>query len=482
MPTTAPRRPRARLRKSLSVLAITGLAATGASALALTGVASPATAATAAADAPANTCPPSGEMPPLGHLPVFTDSSVAVFAGGDYRVEGAAAESEGLLLVAGDATFAKTSGGVFNIGSAGYGSGITPAGGSQMLAIGGDLSTANGTQLHVGANLAGGGLVDVGGSITPGVTFDLFGGAARDGLGASTAMSPNAGFATVLGDASDDLAGLAATDVATTSGNEVRFASSADRELYVFTVSASVLGSTPEVVFDLASDSAPVLINVTGSSLTWAPNYFADGGSRFDGPSSPEFGTWSSRLAWNVADATTLSLGTNGQLIGSVLAPEADADVTTSTNGRLLVGGDLTIGGDGVEHHNYPWIGGKGLDCTPEPGEPTDPVDPTDPTTPLTPIEPTDPIDPADPTDPVDPTEPVDPSEPTDPTTPEGGDETTVQTPDETPTTTPAATTAGSTEAGLASTGFDVLPLAIGAGALLAAAGVTLVIARRRKA
>ncbi|ANJ28062.1 choice-of-anchor A family protein [Agromyces aureus] len=461
MPTPAPRR--ARLRKSLSLLAITGLAASGAAAISVIGAA-PATAATA----PALTCPPSGEMPPLGHLPVFTDSSVAVFAGGDYRAQGGAAESEGLLLVAGDATFAKTGGGVFNIGSAGYGSGITPAGGTQMLAVGGDLSTVNGTQLHVGANLAGGGDVTVGGSIAAGTTFDLWGGDATGELGAAKAMSPNAGFASVLDDASDDLAALPATDSASTDGNQVRFASAVDRDLYVFTISGSVLGSKPEVVFDLASDSAPVLINVTGAKLDWAPNYFADGTVRFDDPSGADFGTWSSRLAWNIADATKVELGLNGQLIGTVLAPDADAQVTTSTNGRLLVGGDLTVSGSGVEHHNYPWIGGKGLDCTPEPAEPTDPVEPTDPPTPLVPIEPADPVGPTDPTDPAEPAQPG------------GDDSSTVTTPGATPTPTPAANTVE--KPGLASTGFDALPLAIGAGALLAVAGTLLVIARRRRA
>lgn len=64
-------------------------------------------------------------MPGLGHNPTFTDGGVALFAGGDYTAEGGSAEAEGLLVVGGNATFAK-SGGVFNVGRAGMGSGIIP--------------------------------------------------------------------------------------------------------------------------------------------------------------------------------------------------------------------------------------------------------------------------------------------------------------------------------------------------------------------
>ncbi|MET4158497.1 choice-of-anchor A family protein [Agromyces sp. PvR057] len=460
MPSPAPRR--TRLRSTLSLFTVAGLAATGAAAIAVTGAA-PATAAPAS---PVATCPADGHAPPLGHFPLFTDTGVAVYAGGDYTVTGAAAESEGLLLVAGDASFAKTSGGVFNVGTAGYGSGIVPPAGGQMLAVGGDLTTSNGTSVHVGANLAGGGAVDVGGSAA-GASIDSFGGPVRSSLGAATATSPNTGFGSLIESTSAALAATADTDDVTTSGNTVRFASTTERDLYVFSIAASTLGTKPEVVFDLASD-APVLVNVTGASLTWAPNFFADDAGRFDGPSGANFGEWSSRILWNLDEATSVTLGTNGQLIGSVLAPVADADVSTSTNGRLLVGGDLTVSGSGVEHHNYPWSGGEGLECSPEPTTPEEvvpPVDPETPTTPLTPVEPGTPVSPETPEEPATPGESnVTPEQPG---TPAGS--------------TTETSAAGAEKADLASTGFEATGIAVLAAALLAGAGALLAIARRRR-
>ncbi|MFB7539946.1 choice-of-anchor A family protein [Streptomyces zaomyceticus] len=76
---------------------------------------------------------------------------MALFAGGDYTADGATAE--GLLVVAGDAAFAKASGGVFNIGRVGAGSGFLPSPGSVMLAMGGDLTIARGTTVDIGHGL-----------------------------------------------------------------------------------------------------------------------------------------------------------------------------------------------------------------------------------------------------------------------------------------------------------------------------------------
>src|SRR5688500_18859978 len=49
-------------------------------------------------------CPDPDDFPDIGPLPEFTDNNVAVYAGGNYLVTGTAAESEGLLVVRGDAT------------------------------------------------------------------------------------------------------------------------------------------------------------------------------------------------------------------------------------------------------------------------------------------------------------------------------------------------------------------------------------------
>ena len=38
-------------------------------------------------------------MPGIGHNPKFTDGNVALFAGGNYTVDGGSAEAEGLLAL-----------------------------------------------------------------------------------------------------------------------------------------------------------------------------------------------------------------------------------------------------------------------------------------------------------------------------------------------------------------------------------------------
>ncbi|MFJ6484496.1 hypothetical protein ACIQK6_30850 [Streptomyces sp. NPDC091682] len=55
-------------------------------------------------------CPAPGKEPGIGPNPLFTDSNVALYAGGDYTADGGTAETEGLVVVRGNATFAKTSG------------------------------------------------------------------------------------------------------------------------------------------------------------------------------------------------------------------------------------------------------------------------------------------------------------------------------------------------------------------------------------
>ncbi|MET4224579.1 hypothetical protein [Oerskovia enterophila] len=67
-----------------ALLALTGAVALGAGPLA----------APAAAQLPM--CPAPGEMPGIGNTPAFTDSNIAVYAGGNYSATGTAAESEGL--------------------------------------------------------------------------------------------------------------------------------------------------------------------------------------------------------------------------------------------------------------------------------------------------------------------------------------------------------------------------------------------------
>ncbi|SIO26709.1 choice-of-anchor A family protein [Agromyces cerinus] len=360
MNTRASARQRARfpLHTVIAAASATGLALIGAVALG----AAPATAAPrAAAVAPVPFCPPPGEMPGIGNVPAYTDSNVAVFAGGDYLATGSAAESEGLLLVQGDAVFDKANGGVFNVGSVGVGSGIVPPGGTTMLAVGGDLTVAPTTSVHVGANVDGGGAVAAGGAATG--AFDLYGATLTVDLGRAAAMAPNEDFQSVVDGTSTTLGALPATGTTSVAFGRVTFTGTPGDAMQVFDVDGADLASTFEVFFEAIPADVPILINVTGDDVSFAPNYFSLNGERVDAFSSPNFGNAASRILWNVTDATSLLLGGSSQFMGSVLAPTATTEVTASTNGRMHVGGDLTYSGVGNEHHNYPWTGGGSLGC-----------------------------------------------------------------------------------------------------------------------
>ncbi|MFF2272268.1 choice-of-anchor A family protein [Agromyces sp. NPDC058136] len=349
--------PRARLRSFTSLLAITGLALLGAVAITAATPAAPANAAE-----PLPICPPDGEAPPIGPLPTYTDSNVAVYAGGDFLATSSAAESEGLLLVRGNATFDKTAGGVFNVGVVGAGSGIVPAGGETMLAVGGDLVVGATTVLDVGANITGGGAVKVGGTATGTVVTN--GAGLSTGLGQTAAMDPNADFQTVIGDTSAEIAGYPATGTGLVAGNQVQFVGTPGDDPQVFTLDTAAISAITEVNFTALPADVPIVINVTGTDdVAFSPNYFAIDGVRVDDLTSPGFGNAASRILWNFSDAPSLLIGGTSQFMGSILAPQADADITASTNGRVHVGGDLTTRGAGNELHNYPWTGGGPLGC-----------------------------------------------------------------------------------------------------------------------
>lgn len=361
--TSARQRARLPIRPAIAALAATGLALAGATALG----AVPATAAPAAparavvAAAPAPFCPPAGGMPGIGNVPAYTDSNVAVFAGGDYLAAGTSAESEGLLLVEGNARFDKANGGVFNVGTVGVGSGIVPPGGSTMLAVGGDIAVGATTSVHVGANLDGGGAVAAGGAADG--SFDTNGAALTAGLGRAAAMGPNEDFRSVVDDTSATLGAGSATGTTSIAFGRVTLTGTAGDAMQVFEVDGASLATVFEVVLENIPANVPILINVTGENVSFAPNFFSLNGERVDAFSSPNFGNAASRILWNVTDATSLLLGGSSQFMGSVLAPHATTEVTASTNGRMHVGGNLTYSGVGNEHHNYPWTGGGSLGC-----------------------------------------------------------------------------------------------------------------------
>lgn len=367
MPTSAraPKRARLRLRSALSAAAATALAVTG---LASVVAAAPAAAAPGAAPlALVETCPPDGGMPPIGNVPNFTDSGIAVFVGGDYLADANAAESEGLLVVAGDATFARAGGGGFDVGTAGVGSGIVPAEGEPMLQVGGALTVSDGNTLRVGL-LVGGGAVKAGEAVTG--TIDNGGKPVEQDLGAAAALAPHAGFGDVVRTFSTTWGGVAANGTTLAAGNSVAFSGHAPSGHQVFEIAADDLDGASEFHFDGIPAGAPIVVNVVGGPVELGMNYASINGVRIDDLNSAEFGNSASRILWNFVGAPAVDITGTGQFMGSIVAPDADVTVTASTNGRVYVGGDFNTRGSGNEQHNYPWIGGGPLECVP-----TDSVD-----------------------------------------------------------------------------------------------------------
>ncbi|MBD7982563.1 choice-of-anchor A family protein [Oerskovia merdavium] len=453
-------------RRSLLGALVTGALTTG-----LVGLAG-APAAVASPLAATPVCTPSSTLPGISTGgPAFTDAGVAVFVGGDYAARPGAAESEGVLLAGGSIDIA--TGGLMNFGRAGGGSQIVPPGGSDMLVADGGVSVSNG-RIDVGHGIAQGGNVAATGSISG--AMELNGGVRKPDSSAPASSAKAA--STLLRTASADLAALTATGSLGTTGGFASLTGDGTSAPQVFSLTAQELKKTNgTLVFANVGTSAPIVVNVSGSTVDFTMVHTAAEsiGQRID--TFTALGTWAPRILWNFPDATSLTLSGNSQTVGSILAPEPSVKVvqSTSTNGRLWVGGDLTFGGNGgsgLEHHNYPWIGLTSLGCDPEPSTPL--VVPPTSTTP--------PVDKDVPEEPA-------PRESTPPT-----DETTTPTEKASPpaTTPPADSTAtpsdrsstpspsAEDERGLASTGARTALVVLISVVLLGAGAGLVVLARRR--
>ncbi|MFF2267003.1 choice-of-anchor A family protein [Cellulosimicrobium cellulans] len=448
-----PARPR-----GIPLLALTALALT------TVGLAAPATAAPLAA-APTVTaddvCTADASTRPVGvyELTAVEDAGVGIWAGGGLTVT-TATELEGRVVVGGDADLSGA--GSLNVGTAGGGgSAITPAGGTDMLVVGGDLATATNTQ--VGFHASSGGNVVVGGEITgaapstesrnaPGRP-----GTITQGVGREAALRPYTALpALVTGMAADAADGAVAV---APEGGVLTVVAGAR---YTLTAAQASTLTTLYV-----TGSGPVLLTVTGSSVDVSGlKHVEYGGERVYQNNQ----YLSAHFLWSFPDATQVTLGTNDQFPGTVVVPRTDATLTvaTSTNGRILSNGAVKYtGGAGIEHHNYPFAGP--CESTPFVEEPKPEPSPEGPnpgegvTTPPTTTEET----PA--------TE--EPSEPSPESTP-AAETSATPSPDA-----PAASAEPgdeTPESGLATTGASVVVLAVVAALLLAGGATILVVARRR--
>ena len=296
-----------------------------------------------------------------------TDPDVGVYIGGNLLIAAGASEMEGTFVIGGNATF--NSGAYFNVGTVGAGSQYVPAAGSDMLTVGGDLTIPSAYGVEVG-NLTSptGGNVVVGGTVSPAdqLQLQLNGGTLTQGGGAAV-IAPYAPVAALYAGLSTEFSGLADTGTVTTDANNVNFTSTNSDTRQVFTVAGNVLGtlgSRKSINFINMPVDAVIIINVTGTTAVLSANAFTLNGVSIN-PTAAEpnraFSHLTQSLLWNFAGATSVTLGRHDQLLGSVLVPTAGSStqLLTSTNGRLYLNGDLTLGGGtdetGLEIHNYPF-------------------------------------------------------------------------------------------------------------------------------
>ncbi|WP_191984461.1 choice-of-anchor A family protein [Amycolatopsis eburnea] len=309
------------------------------------------------------TCP--GTFPPVGNGAFAgRDNAINVFAGGDMRVTGSAAEAEGRVVVGGDFTLRKTAGSsIYNVGVAGVGSRVPPPDGADYLTVGGDLSVADGQRLDAVGD-SGGGVVRHAGTVSGTVIGTL--------VHDPAALKPYAGLRAELTAASECYARAAATGTVVNQNHQTLFTGDGKSALQVFTVTQDVAGpggATQGIAFAGIPDGATVLVNLTGSARVI--NTYS--GSLDD---TDPLNRLRPRLLWNFPDARVVRLTGSGMFQGSVLAGRPDGTTTVTlpgTNGRFFTAGSLVHGsgvgqGSGQEYHAYPFTGDlPSCDQTPEP-------------------------------------------------------------------------------------------------------------------
>ncbi|WP_425956976.1 choice-of-anchor A family protein [Xylanimonas sp. McL0601] len=354
-------------------------------------------------DWPESPCP-AGTGPATG-VPLYTDDDVSTWVGGNFTIQGMAAEVEGRTIVAGDMTVAKTAtywrG--LNLGVAGIGSQIAPPPGSVMLGVGGDLQlvvpVGQETQqsqytINVGQQI--GGKVAVAGTSTmllgtsPGhsLTGAFSNATLLDRQQSLAYLQQYNGLGAKVTELSDELAartGAGAARVEPRGGLQtlVLTAGTANPDgLYVFEATAAQLAAVTRIDFDgltrRADGSYPVaVINVPdGGQISSVIKEIWVDGTKITGDKywSPDLGNVSVALMWNFPQAQKVSIqsaqvssGTYADglnFLGSILIPRGDLYTNViSTNGRLYVGGSYVMDDTGpdnstfahAEHHNYPW-------------------------------------------------------------------------------------------------------------------------------
>lgn len=330
----------------------------------------PATAQTATAETTAvgaESCPPAWPALRGGSPADQFDGSPSVLVGGNLTVGGGAVGAEGIVVTRGNATFELGAPGAYRIGSTATGSQIAPHPGSDMLVVGGNVIGSPTTLLDIGQGLGGDAVLA--GTLGDGSLLDLHEGTVADQVADATA--PYAGLLDGLSAKSGAYAALASNGSVEITDKAITLIGDGTSPTQTFTIDGKDLAARQDHDRSLqlvsVPDDAVVVVNLTGPTVALdIDSLLLPGGDVVDPTADPYFAQLATRLLWNVPGATTVDLGGEAQLPGSLLVGSAGSTTTldgAGTNGRVFVAGDLQHRGG--ELHSYPLLSDPDLACGP---------------------------------------------------------------------------------------------------------------------
>ncbi|MFE3877697.1 choice-of-anchor A family protein [Kitasatospora sp. NPDC059146] len=361
-------------RRAVRIAVATAVAAVPLAAVLTVGSAAPLAPPLGACSGP--DCPATWPPPNNGDF-TGRDATINVFTGGDYTVNGRAAEAEGKIVTLGNLTVDKNGGGVYNMGVVGVGSRVVPPDGSDFVTTGGNVDVRTGNSILIGGSDSHGpafGNLRHAGGVTGTVSIDPTGRSIQD----PNAAAPYQDVLTRIEEVSDCVGRATATGTVDVSSSQATFTGDGVSMKQVFNVTqnlASPSGGQIGLVFTNIPAGATVVVNMLGDS----PVINTYTGTGLAGDQTTDL---RSKLLYNFPTATSAQINGSAQFQGAVMAGNPGSTTTLAQpgiNGRVYLAGNLIhTGTGGYEIHSYPFDGDL-PDCrvTPSP-TPTSPS-PTSP-------------------------------------------------------------------------------------------------------
>ncbi|MFJ5117864.1 choice-of-anchor A family protein [Kitasatospora sp. NPDC088548] len=316
-------------------------------------------------------CPATWPPPNNGDF-TGRDSTINIFTGGNYTVNGRAAEAEGKIVTLGNLTVDKSQGGgAFNMGVVGVGSRVVPPNGSDFVTVGGNVDVVTGNQILIGGSDSTGpafGNLRYAGTLSGIVNIDPTGQAIKD----PNAAAPYQAVLSQIEEASTCAGQATATGTVAVTNSEATFTGDGTSMRQVFNVTGNLGTATQQIglVFNNIPAGATVVVNMLSDNAII--NTYTGTGLPGDPTTDMR-----SKLMWNFPTSTNAQILGSAQFQGSVMAGNVGGTTTIATpglNGRVYLAGNLIqTGSGGYEIHSYPFDGDL-PDCTTSPSaSPTSP-------------------------------------------------------------------------------------------------------------